>query len=404
MGDAARFAYGSLPANLAAFCAMLRRDYAFRIGTREVHDAARAIETVGIATERAVRDALRPVLSSSFEQVAVFDDAFRRFFYGDLAADARAPRPERSASTKGGASNDDDTGHASPPDASPDRDDTTGGHDGAVAAVDDLDSRDQLTLQVVRSAYSPLEGGSAAPILDPPDPDWRGAAHALLRRIRATLSRRWRPAPRGPRFDLRRTLRRSLHTGGEAVTPRWQARPRHLPRIVILIDGSRSMRGHVDPSLKMAVALASATPSVEAFTFSTTLARVTGDVRRAAAGERRRLPRLHHAWGGGTSIGASLREFGRRYGDRLLGRNTLVIITSDGLDVGAPDVLRNAMALLRRRSAAIVWLNPLLPTPGYEPTALGMRVARPYVTKLASVTGPRDLLGLPDGLRLRTSA
>jgi uncharacterized protein with von Willebrand factor type A (vWA) domain len=39
----------------------------------------------------------------------------------------------------------------------------------------------------------------------------------------------------------------------------------------------------------------------------------------------------------------------------------------------------------------VVWLNPLLDTPGYEPTALGMSAARPYLTSFLSVNDPADL-------------
>jgi uncharacterized protein len=94
---------------------------------------------------------------------------------------------------------------------------------------------------------------------------------------------------------------------------------------------------------------------------------------------------MHHAWAGGTSIGGCLREFLRRFGARAVGRDTVVVIASDGLDVGAPDMLRAAMRELRRRSASVVWLNPLLETAGYEPTASGMRAARPFIDTFASV-------------------
>ena len=50
-------------------------------------------------------------------------------------------------------------------------------------------------------------------------------------RLQRGLSRRWHSAPRGRRFDLRRTLRGSLHTGGEAVVPRWRARVRRRAAI-----------------------------------------------------------------------------------------------------------------------------------------------------------------------------
>jgi uncharacterized protein with von Willebrand factor type A (vWA) domain len=162
------------------------------------------------------------------------------------------------------------------------------------------------------------------------------------------------------------------------------------------------MAAHAQTPLRMAVALAGVTLDVEAFTFSTELGRVTRDVRRAAAGRPQALDSLHHAWGGGTAIGACLREFLRRFGERLLTRDTIVIIASDGLDVGPPDVLREAMGRIRRRSAGIVWLNPLVETRGYEPTAAGMSAARPFVTTFTWVDGAAGLVRLSRIIRLRS--
>jgi hypothetical protein len=196
-------------------------------------------------------------------------------------------------------------------------------------------------------------------------------------------------------------LRAGLQTGGEALSPRWLRRPLRAPRIVLLVDGSRSMSAYARTALQMAVALASATMRVEVFTFSTALQRVTDEVRRAATGEVRRLNRLHHAWAGGTAIGACLRDFLRRFGERMVGRDTVVMIVSDGLDVGVPDVLRDAMRELHRRSAGVVWLNPLLETEGYEPTAAGMSAARPYITTFASISDRAGLERLSRLVRLR---
>ncbi|HVC18757.1 MAG TPA: VWA domain-containing protein [Vicinamibacterales bacterium] len=84
-----------------------------------------------------------------------------------------------------------------------------------------------------------------------------------------------------------------------------------------------------------------------------------------------------------------------------MGRATVVIVISDGLDVGEPELLRGAMRELSRRSAAVVWLNPLLETPGYEPTARGMRAARPYVTTFGSVNDAEGLARLSRLVRVR---
>jgi hypothetical protein len=81
-------------------------------------------------------------------------------------------------------------------------------------------------------------------------------------------------------------------------------------------------------------------------------------------------------------------------------RRTIMIV-SDGLDVGEPDVLRDAMRELGRRAAGVVWLNPLLETEGYEPTAIGMRTARPYVTTFTSVNDAPGLARLSRTVRIR---
>lgn len=391
--------FGSLPENLAAFCDELRRAHDFRVGPRELQDAARALEITRLIDQRAVRDALRPVLCGSLDDVQVFDRAFRAFFLpnavpGDILAQA-APVRHRPRSSVGDrltrAPNEDDQAPA-------DGADTTESSASATATVDTATARARAR---VRASYSPLAAEGLPPDLAPPDPDWCRAASTFVLRLEAGLSRRWRPAARGQRFDFRRTLRSSLHTGGEPLRPRWQTRRKRRPRLVLLVDGSRSMSAHAHIALRMAVALASVTVHVEVFTFSTALQCVTDEVRRAARGGRERLEHLHRAWGGGTSIGACLQTFLQRVGDRLVDRRTAVIVASDGLDVGAPAVLRDAMAHLHRHAAAVVWLNPLLDTAGYEPTALGMHVARPYVTTFASVTNPTDLLELSRIVRLR---
>jgi len=64
-------------------------------------------------------------------------------------------------------------------------------------------------------------------------------------------------------------------------------------------------------------------------------------------------------------------------------------------------MLRAAMRELRRRSASVVWLNPLLETAGYEPTASGMRAARPFVDTFASVNDVAAFARLARMVRVR---
>ena len=398
------YPFATVPENLAAFCRILRRRHGFKIGPGELLDAARALDVVSLASEQAVRHALRAVLSGTPEDAAVFDEAFASFFF---PGPARVPRDEMPSTRREPGSGAegreaDATAARSTPRPDVDVEDISGPGGGAMTPFEAAEGPEEEASVFAPSSYSPLEADDVeAPELPRVGRVWREAAQAFVHRLHRGLSRRWRPASRGRRFDLRRTLRASLQTGGEALAPRWLRRPRRAPRFVLLVDGSRSMSDHARTALKMAVAMAGVT-RVEVFTFSTELGRVTSEVRRAAAGEWCRLEGVHHAWAGGTSIGACLRDFLRRFGGRMLGRDTVVMIASDGLDVGAWETLRSAMRELHRRSAAVVWLNPLLETPGYEPTASGMRAARPFVDTFASVTDAAAFARLSRLVRLRT--
>jgi uncharacterized protein len=385
------FPFGGLPENLTTFCGVLRADYGFRIGAGEVLDAARALDVVGISNERAVRNGLRAVLASSRDDAVVFDEAFDRFFFPSPSPLAPRRPPAPRAVPGGGRNGEGAEARSRAVDlASADVEDLPGPGRGEAMPLDSSDAAEAV--RFARAAYSPIASESAErPLVSHAEETWVSAARVLVHRVRLGLSRRWRPASKGRRFDFRRTLRASLQTGGEALAPRWLGRPRRAPRFVVLIDGSRSMSAYTETALTVATALARVTARVEVFTFSTALQRITPDVRRAAAGRVGRLPGSSHAWGGGTRIGECLVEFLRRFGERSLGRNTVVIVASDGLDVGESATLSSAMRTLARESAAIVWLNPLAETPGYEPTALGMRTAKPFVTTFTSV---KDLAGL----------
>jgi uncharacterized protein with von Willebrand factor type A (vWA) domain len=387
------YPFGSLPGNLIAFGDGLRREYGFRIGAGEIRDAARALEVVPLANERAVRNALRPTLSRTREDAAVFDDAFTRFFFPGPSGVRQDEAPPVLRKVV--------------PDM-PGRDEGAGSDESSLpageAAGAEEGSGEAEPMRLARASYSPLEADAVGPgpLLKPAEAPWRDAARLLVCRLRLGLSRRSKPAASGRRLDVRRTLRASLQTGGEPLEARWLCRRRRAPRFVLLIDGSRSMDAYAATALRVAVAIASVTMRLDVFTFSTSLRRVTGEVRRAAAGAACRLEHLQNAWGGGTSIGLCLSAFLRRFGERSLSRDTVVIVTSDGLDVGAPGALRESMRELHRRSAGIVWLNPLLETPGYEPTAAGMSVARPFVSTLTSVGTPADLRRLAGVIRVRT--
>src|SRR6267143_6647549 len=203
----------------------------------------------------------------------------------------------------------------------------------------------------------------------------------IAKRLARRVSRRRKPTRRGGVVDLRRSMRANL-TRGEIIELRRRSRRRRKVRLVLLCDVSGSMDLYSRFLLQFLYALQNVFGRVETFTFSTRLTRVTAHLKgRPYRQVLRRLTDVRD-WSGGTRIGASLAEFNRQWG-HLLDRRTIVIVLSDGWDTGDVDVLATELLRIRRRAARLIWLNPLLGNPSYEPLTRGMAAALPFLDHLA---------------------
>jgi uncharacterized protein len=188
-------------------------------------------------------------------------------------------------------------------------------------------------------------------------------------------------AGRGERLDLRRTIRRSLKRGGEVLE--WARRePRFKPRpLVVLADVSGSMERYTRLLLHFIYSLTRGLDQrVETFLFGTRLTYVSRqmrvrDVERALA----EVSRSVSDWSGGTRIGQALKDFNFHWARRVLGNGSVVLLISDGWDRGDPELLREEMARLSRSCYRLIWLNPLLGSPDYQPLTRGMQAALPFV-------------------------
>ena len=371
-----------LSAQLTAFCSVLRDDHSFPIGPPEARDALRAIDVVGVTNRDKICSALRLVCCTSPAQRPVFDRAFAEFFStarpgmpqpahaarhsrpGRAAAENAPAAPQPAPRERTGQNPDDDAG--APPAAAQRR-----------PAAEDVDVATQW--QALRARLSPHAARGGGLYLDVQQAvALRPSAERIVRNVRLGRSRRWKAFEHGHRFDIRRTVRASLQTGGDPIALRFLGHPPRHPRFVVLIDGSRSMDEHAALALAFAAALCDRTPRAHVFTFSTALRDITRELRAALLAPSS-LDDAGEAWGGGTQIGASLAQFVATHGSRLLSADTLVLIFSDGLDAGDVAQLERAMRELDRRSAGVVWLNPLAATPGYRPSARGIRAALPFI-------------------------
>jgi uncharacterized protein len=352
------------PVARVALFARLLRDAGLRSGPDRLVDAIAALGCVDVASHEQVRDALRAVFVGRHEEVEVYDAAFDLFWSDATVTTTAGSIPQR--------------GRALPIDPERAREWMA-----ALALPSSRLGREEEGRPVpVRSS-----GYGADELLrhrDFRDMTWEEtlAVRRLLRqapwRVAERRTRRRHPQRRGA-IDLRRTMRTAARQGGDAVhlarmRPRLKQRP-----LVILCDVSGSMDRYSRQLLVFAHAVGHR-HCVETFAFSTRLTRITHLLRRGDVDEALDdIAAQVHDIGGGTRIGAALRDFNRRYARRVLGHGAVVLLISDGWDRGDVTELTAEMAWLHRSCHRLIWLNPLLGAAGYAPETRGMRAALPYV-------------------------
>jgi uncharacterized protein with von Willebrand factor type A (vWA) domain len=223
--------------------------------------------------------------------------------------------------------------------------------------------------------------------------------NGLTWRLGDRRTRRQKPG-RGERLDLRRTLRRNLKYGGQVLEWSYRA-PKFKPRpLVLLADISGSMERYTRLLLHFVYSLSiGLSQPVETFVFGTRLTRITHPLQHQDVEQA--LREVSHSvrdWSGGTRIGEALKDFNFQWGRRVLGRGAVALIISDGWDRGEPSLLRREMARLQRTCYRLIWLNPLLGSPTYEPLTRGIQAALPYIDDFLPVHNLASLEDLAEHL------
>ncbi|MDB5752544.1 MAG: hypothetical protein JWP65_2965, partial [Ramlibacter sp.] len=184
--------------------------------------------------------------------------------------------------------------------------------------------------------------------------------------------RRMRPGGRGARLHWARSQREASHTGGELlVLRRLQQRKESLP-LLVLVDVSGSMERYARLLLAFLHAATQSQRRRDVFAFGTHLSDLTpafrlGDTDAMLAAASSAID----DFAGGTRLGESLATLRQRHARRLVGRRTLVLVVTDGLDTGDARELDRELDWLTHRCRRLLWLNPLLRYGGYAPLARG---------------------------------
>jgi hypothetical protein len=361
LGDARS---GKLADNLTGFGRALRRA-GVRTDSARIALAGRAAQMVGLGSKPDLAAALEAVLVSREQDRLVFRELFEAWFRDPAvaskllaqllpSAEGRAePSPRRPRVSEALAPQR-GFGAAAP---RPREDEVN--FDAAMSASD----RDRL-----RHADFSALGAAEFRLVE-------RLARDIALPVPELPARRTHPGRRGTRPHWPGALDEARHTGGELLRlPRLRRRREALP-LLVLVDVSGSMERYARLLLAFLHAATRGLRQRDVFAFGTRLTDLTPAFRQADSDAM--LGAASAAitdFGGGTRLGESLAMLREHHGRRLVGRRTLVLLISDGLDTGEPELLASELDWLRLHSRRLLWLNPLLRFSGYQPLARGASV------------------------------
>ncbi|HEX7287333.1 MAG TPA: VWA domain-containing protein [Candidatus Angelobacter sp.] len=364
----------NLASAIVEFCRYCR-ECGLSAGVKESVDALNVVRAVGVSDRDFLKSALRAVLCSSKDEWDQFDELFEAF-WNRTEAEA-SPNPRRRAQTE----------HRAPQSAIATM---IGRSDAGQTAEDDggkavLGATVQERLK--RTDFSQTPQNDLAEL--------ERISMRLLKQMALRLSRRLKSMKQRGQVDLRRTIRRNISRGGDLIDLSYKARKIQQDRLVVLLDISGSMNAYSLFLLRFAFALQKHFKRVDTFLFSTQVTEITPALRGRRLGQAlQSLAQQAAGWSGGTKIGESLRDFIGFYGRRVLSRDTVFIVLSDGWDTGRPEELAEQLYEIKRRVRRVIWLNPLLGLREYKPVTQGMSAALPYIDVFAPAHNLESLLAL----------
>lgn len=370
-----------LIAHTVQFCRALR-DHGLAVTPAEAIDAVRTLDVIDFGDRRETFLSLRSVLASRIEDFPIFEELFEAYWGGRTQRRALRSSLEQEPSSRVTQQ----VGRS----ATGKRGIALLLENWGAAQSSDLDSTKlpgaSDTESVAVKDFSVLGSDDLEEI--------SRAARRIVKRLARSPSRRWKPVRRGPRVNLRRSFRRSLRTGGELVELSFKRRKQRKTKLVVICDVSGSMDIYSRVLLQFVYGLQNSFARVETFAFSTSLQRITRQLKEKTYDMAlNRLSREARGWSGGTLIGRSITAFNSGW-PKLVDRRSIAIILSDGWDTGDPDELAASLASLKNRAGKLIWLNPLLGNPAYKPLARGMRAALPHVDVFAPLHNLASLKAL----------
>jgi uncharacterized protein len=368
----------ALSANIVAFCRYLRK-HQFSVGISEAQAVLQALQTIDWANRAHFQAVLKAVLVKNLRQQSQFDELFVAYWQElDQALDAKIKTQATEKPTP---------------------------------------SKNQITLQALKkwlngnknsenldlATYSPAESWGEkdfALFHETEVEEFKKWVQLFAQVLTQRSHRRWQKSRRQAKLNVRQTLRESLRKGGEITQLYCQQKRVRPPKLLILCDVSKSMDLYSRFFLQFMYAFQNYYRRIDTFVFSTHLQRISEELQRQSIAQvLAEIRQKVSQWSSGTKIGESLEQYWQNYGKRHLDKQTTLIIVSDGWDTGKPQLIGDNLRKIHQKAAQIIWLNPLLGNPNYQPATQGIEAALPYLDVLAPMHNVESLMALIKQLR-----
>ncbi|WP_329063768.1 vWA domain-containing protein [Amycolatopsis sp. NBC_01480] len=188
----------------------------------------------------------------------------------------------------------------------------------------------------------------------------RRTVQPLSRKLATRLAARRKRTTRG-QIDLRRTLRRSLTTGGVPLRPAYRHRRPGRPEIVLLCDLSGSVAGFANFTMLLVQALRDQFSKIRVFAFVDSTDEVTHLVTTGTADPEHLGARILSEaavvrWDGHSDYGGALGQFADRWLDAVGPRTSVLVLGDARTNGGDPNL--DALRTVRDRARHVFWLNP----------------------------------------------
>lgn len=344
------------------FAQILRRD-GFAIAPDQTTAFIEAIQLLGPSDISDIRHAGRATFAIPQERLIQYDALFRSYFLG------------MTVSSPVTSDDDDDEVEAY---------DQSDGEQEVPLEEDESEIGEQATTTEVlaRRGFSQVDEDDALRQFE------SRAGNALPRRS----SPRRQRTNKGDKFDMRRSLRNAVKRDGEVFDLMHTRRKLRQRPIVLLIDVSGSMSEQAHSLMLFAHTLKQSAERAEVFTFGTRLTRISQALSDKNADRAlEKVSSLVADFDGGTRIGDAL--------DALLSvprfastmRGAAVVIISDGLERGTPDMMLDAVKRIARLAWRLEWLTPLAGSEDYVPRTEALAAVLPWLDNLGSAADTHSI-------------